>query len=146
MLRILPNYASLHPLFLLISASQNFCFDSLHWAASWTWRQRQNSSLISGIIYSGEVSGHVMRKLEQPYEEVHMGRKWGLLPTASINVPAMRVSQLEVNLPVTLKPSNDYQHGWHLNCKLMRLPKPEPPKLPLNSWPQKLYETFFLSQ
>lgn len=81
---------------------------------------------LSWIICSREVSSHVVRTLKQPYEEVHIRKSWDLLPTANTNVPTMRVGQLEVTPPVPVKSSDDYSPGWHLDCNLMRNPKPEP--------------------
>lgn len=48
--------------------------------------------VFSWITHSGETSHPVMRTSKQPYGKIQMARHTGVLPTTSINLPAIRGS------------------------------------------------------
>lgn len=67
-----------------------------------------------------------MQILKWPYGEVQMVKNWGLLPKANINWPVSHVSHTEAGPPATVKASDDYRPGWHLECDLIRDGGPKP--------------------
>lgn len=68
-----------------------YCGNDSVWPPS-PGHEKHCSICLALLDHSGE--SHAVRTLKQPSREARMMRSWGLLPTRSINVPAVWVSYL----------------------------------------------------
>ena len=78
--------------------------------------------MLSWITCLGKARGHVMRMLKQSSGEAHLVRNAGLLPTASLNLPHVRLPYWNR----ILQPQSSLQMGTAPANKLRDL-KPELP-------------------
>ena len=66
--------------------------------------------------------GHPSRLWRDPRAE-----NWGLLPVAIACLPDMGVNCFGKALPVPVKPSDNCNSSWHLDCAFMRYPEESHP-------------------
>lgn len=67
-----------------------------------------------------------MKALKEPYDEAHVVRNWGHLPTATCQQPC-EWAILETGPQAPAEPPDDCSPGLHLDCNLMRDYEPELP-------------------
>lgn len=71
--------------------SVGYCRDDGKWLLSWVVTDIATSALCcSESVALAEASCHIGRILKQSYGEVHMVKNWGIVLTASMNLPCMR--------------------------------------------------------
>lgn len=88
-----------------------------------------------------------MRLLRQPYEESHVARNLGLLPTISEELRGLLPVAMLVDLLPLVNPLSEGNPSKHLNCNTIRDLNPElPAKPPQMSDQQRLCYNICLGQ
>lgn len=71
----------------------------------------------------GTANSSVEKTPKQPYREAHITENWGLPKPCEAAI-------LEVDLPASVRPSDDCSEGQYLDCTLLRDCEPEPLNYP----------------